>query len=286
MPKTAKLNPVMIAPSLEQALQEDMGRGGDITSQAVIPEGAIDEVVMNSREDGIAAGLDIAKQVFEMVNPEIIVTLAKSDGDRIQAGDVLLTAKGPARDLLLAERVALNFAGHLSGIATKTNHMVQAVGNYRANIASTRKTLPNLRIFQKYAVRVGGGVNHRLGLDDAILIKDNHIAMAGGITAALERAHQYAGHMVKIEIEVDTLEQLDEVLETGADVIMLDNFSLDDLKIAVERAKGKAILEASGGVTLDTVSEIASTGVDVISVGGLTHSAMNLDIGLDYKVAA
>ena len=212
------------------------------------------------------------------------ITLHIADGETVTAGTELMTISGNARAILMAERVALNFAGRLSGVASKTAEMVKAAGNHKATICSTRKTTPGLRMVEKYAVRMGGGMNHRLGLDDAVLIKDNHIAIAGGIVPALESAKQNVGHMVKIEIEVDTLAQLEEVIATGiADVVMLDNMNCDDLRTAVNMIDGRMLAEASGGVTLKTVADIAATGVDLISVGALTHSVTCLDIGLDFK---
>jgi len=274
---------ILVQQLIDAALAEDLGRMGDITSQAVIPEEATAHVVMRSREDGIAAGLEIARQVFLTLDQNLDITLPEKDGDQIKKNTELLHVSGNARAILAAERVALNFAGRLSGIATQTAEFVKAVKPHKARICSTRKTTPGLRMIEKYAVRMGGGMNHRLGLDDAILIKDNHIAIAGGIRPALERAAAAAGHMVKIEIEVDTLEQLRDVIDCGlADIVMLDNMSPDMLKTAVQMIGGTMLAEASGGVTLQSVRDIAATGVDLISVGGLTHSVRCLDIGLDY----
>ena len=217
-----------------------------------------------------------------MVDPSLTFETARGDGSAVETGEVLATVSGAARAILTGERVALNFLGHLSGVATATAQLVEAVKHTKARIVCTRKTLPNLRILQKYAVRCGGGFNHRFGLDDAVLVKDNHIAAAGGIGPALKRVRASLGHMVKIEIEVDTLTQLEEALSLGADTILLDNMSLEDLRQAVALAKGRAVLEASGNVTLETVRAIAETGVDYISSGAITHSAANLDIGLDF----
>ena len=269
---------------IDNALREDFGRMGDITSQSVIPEDATATVVMAARENGVIAGLKIAEQTFKTLDRDLDITLHIADGDTVTAGAELMTISGNARAILMAERVALNFAGRLSGVASKTAEMVKAAGDHKATICSTRKTTPGLRMVEKYAVRMGGGMNHRLGLDDAVLIKDNHIAIAGGIVPALESARQNVGHMVKIEIEVDTLTQLEEVIATGiADVVMLDNMNCDDLRTAVNMIDGRMLAEASGGVTLKTVADIAATGVDLISVGALTHSVTCLDIGLDFK---
>ncbi len=275
---------LLVKKLVEEALAEDLGRLGDITSQAVIPETATATVLMHAREDGVVAGLEFAKQAFLALDPSLEITLLAKDGDLISQMSELMRVSGNARAILSAERVALNFAGKLSGIATKTAAFVAAAGAHKARICSTRKTTPGLRMAEKYAVRMGGGMNHRLGLDDAILIKDNHIAIAGGIHPALNAAREAAGHMVKIEIEVDTLAQLEEVLENGsADIVMLDNMPPEMLKTAVNMIGGRLLTEASGGVTLDTVGAIAASGVDLISVGGLTHSARCLDIGLDFS---
>ncbi len=286
MTTVPSLSPIILEPLVRMALEEDFGRAGDITSDTVVPADARARVVMASRQDGIIAGLDAAEIAFRLVDATLKIKRLKPEGARVKPGDEVMEVEGRARSILTAERVALNFVGRLSGIASLTAKMVAAVGNHKAKICSTRKTTPGLRSVEKYAVRVGGGANHRLGLDDAILIKDNHIAMAGGVTAALKRAHEGAGHMVKIEIEVDTLDQLKEVLETGADVVMLDNMSLEDMATAVKLVAGRAIVEASGGVTLDRIPKIAACGVDMISTGALTHSAPNFDVGLDYKAAA
>ncbi len=286
MTRVAPLPAVLTEPPVRAALAEDLGRGGDVTSAAVIPENARARVAMRARGTGIICGLDLAEIAFKAVDPALDVQKLKCDGDAVQKGDVVLKVSGNARAILSAERVALNFAGRLSGIATLTGQMAHACGNHRAKICDTRKTTPNLRALEKYAVRCGGGMNHRFGLDDAILIKDNHIAVAGGIVPALRAAKQHAGHTLKIEIEVDTLEQLKEVLAEGADIALLDNMKIDDLKEAVKMAEGKILLEASGNVTLAWIPAIAATGVDMISSGALTHSAPNFDLGLDYEEAA
>jgi nicotinate-nucleotide pyrophosphorylase (carboxylating) len=282
----APLSHIILEPLVRMALEEDLGRGGDITSDSVIPFDAKAKVVMAARQEGVIAGLDAAEIAFKLVDSTLTIRRLKAEGAEVNPGDEVMEIEGRARSILTAERVALNFVGRMSGIATLTHKMVRAVGNHKAKICSTRKTTPGLRAVEKYAVKAGGGANHRLGLDDAILIKDNHIAIAGGIAVALRRAKQNAGHMVKIEIEVDTLEQLKEVLEEGVDVVMLDNMSLEDMTTAVKMVDGRALVEASGGVTLDRIPKIAATGVDMISTGALTHSAPNFDVGLDFRAAA
>jgi nicotinate-nucleotide pyrophosphorylase (carboxylating) len=272
---------LLIEPIVRAALAEDLGRAGDITSQACIEPEARLRVQFAVRRTGVISGLDCARLAVAAMDPAIRFTAQRRDGDRVEAGETLARAEGNARAILAAERTALNLMGRLSGIATLTRAYVDAVQGTGAKIVDTRKTTPGLRALEKYAVRCGGGVNHRFGLDDAILIKDNHVAAAGGVARALERARDAAGHLVQIEVEVDSLDQLDEALGHAPDVIMLDNFSLEDLAEAVRRAAGRVRLEASGGVSLETVRAIAETGVDVISVGALTHSAPVLDIGLD-----
>ena len=282
----APLSHVILEPLVRRALEEDLGRGGDITSDSVIPVEARARVVMAARQEGVIAGLDAAEIAFKLVDASLAVRRFKTEGAEVRLGDEVMEIEGRARSILTAERVALNFVGRMSGIATLTHKMVKAVGNHKAKICSTRKTTPGMRAVEKYAVKAGGGMNHRLGLDDAILIKDNHIAIAGGIAVALRRAKENAGHMVKIEIEVDTLAQLKEVLEEGADVVMLDNMSLEDMAAAVKMVAGRAVVEVSGGVTLERIPQIAATGVDMISAGTLTHSAPNFDVGLDFRAAA
>lgn len=266
------------------ALAEDLGLGGDLTSEATVAEATRARAFLVARQPGVVAGLDAAFEAFRLLDPAAAFDVTVRDGQRVAAGTSIATIECDARALLGAERTALNLLCHLSGIATATARYVEAAGG-RATISETRKTLPGLRALQKYAVRAGGGANHRLRLDDAILIKDNHVALAGGIAAALDGAHARTGHLVKIEIEVDELSQLDDVLAhaRGADVILLDNFALDDLREAVRRTRGRALLEASGGITLETVAAVAATGVDVISIGALTHSVVALDIGLDIE---
>lgn len=276
---------ILIESYVRSALLEDLGHGFDITSQSVVPADANARAVLRAREEGVVAGLILALSAFSHVDPDFEFEILAQDGDVVEKGGVIAVIEGPAAALLTAERVALNFLIHLSGIATLTRRYVLAVQGTNAKICDTRKTLAGLRTVQKYAVRAGGGYNHRHGLDDAILIKDNHIAIAGSISEVLTRARENSGHMVKIEIEVDTLEQLEEVLKHGgADVVMFDNFKLPDLKKAVKMVDGKMTTEASGGVNLHTVAEIAKTGVDFISIGGLTHSAPALDIGLDIEI--
>ena len=278
----APLPRLMIEPAVRRALEEDLGTAGDITSAAVIPSDHCSIVTAIAREAGVVAGLDCALIACELVDSAIVVTNHVEDGTLVQPGDRIASFQGPSRSLLTAERTALNFLSHLSGIATVTAALVHAVAGTGAQITCTRKTTPGLRALEKYAVRVGGGLNHRHSLADAVLIKDNHIAIARGIRPALERARAAVGHMVKIEIEVDTLEQLVETLEVGADAVLLDNMDPATLAKAVAMVGGRAITEASGGITPDTVSAVAAAGVDLISLGWITHSAPVLDIGLDF----
>lgn len=270
---------------VRMALEEDLGHGQDITSNVLIPASAQATGVLRAREDGVLCGLMLALSAFSLTDIDFDMTIEAQDGDALEAGQIIASIAGPARALLMAERVALNFLSHLSGIASLTAQFVEQVKGTCAEICDTRKTLPGLRMFQKYAVSVGGGTNHRFGLDDAILIKDNHIAIAGSIDEALTQAAMLAGHMVKIEIEVDTLEQLQQVLDNGrADIVMLDNMEPAILQKAVEMVDGRLTIEASGGVTLDNVKAIAESGVHYISIGALTHSAPALDIGLDIDI--
>jgi len=278
------LNPLLVEDAVRAALLEDLGRAGDITTNATIPAMKQARAVIAARQPGIVAGLDLAKAAFRLLDPALGFDARIADGAAITPGAILAAIEGPARALLSAERVALNFLGRLSGIATLTSRYVAAVAHTKARIVCTRKTTPGLRTFEKYAVLCGGGFNHRFGLDDAILIKDNHIAVAGGIIPALRAVKAAIGHLVKIEIEVDTLDQLDEVLTEGADVVLLDNMTPARLREAVARVKGRLLTEASGGVTLETVAAIAESGVDMISVGALTHSAQVLDVGLDIQI--
>ena len=278
----AFLSPLAIDDAVARALDEDLGRAGDITSIATIPEATKAHAVMVARQAGVIAGLPLALAVFRKLCPEIQLQAYVRDGAAVAAGVHLMTISGPARAVLSSERTALNFVGRLSGIATLTSNYVRRTAGTRLRICCTRKTTPGLRALEKYAVRCGGGFNHRFGLDDAILIKDNHIAVAGGIRPVLERARAHAGHLVKVEIEVDTLPQLREVLDTGlADAVLLDNMDIATLSEAVAMARGRVVLEASGGVTLNSIAEIAATGVDYVSSGALTHSATNFDVALD-----
>ena len=278
---TSPIPDILVEPVVRMALAEDLGRAGDLTSEACVPEAARLSVAWVARRPGVLSGLSCARLSLHALAPEARFEALASDGDAIAPGQVLARAEAPARAVLSAERTGLNLMGRLSGIATLTRAYVDAVTETGARITDTRKTTPGLRQLEKYAVRCGGGINHRFGLDDAILIKDNHVAACGGVRPALERARAAAGHLVKVEIEVDRLEQLEEALPLGPDVILLDNFSLADLRTAVALAAGRVTLEASGGVDLTTVRPIAETGVQVISVGALTHSAPVLDIGLD-----
>lgn len=276
----------MIEAVLRRALEEDLGLAGDITSTAVIPEDHRSIVTAAARQAGVIAGLDCAELACALVDPGITVTRHVQDGDQVEPGTRIASLNGPSRSLLTAERVALNFLGHLSGIASVTARLVKAAEGTGAAIACTRKTTPGLRALEKYAVRAGGGMNHRYSLADAVLIKDNHIAICGGIRPALERARASVGHMVKVEIEVDTLEQLAEVLEIGADAVLLDNMDPETLRQAVAMVDGRMITEASGGITPDTVAAVAASGVDLVSAGWITHSAPVLDIGLDFVSVA
>ncbi len=280
-----RLPPLMIEPCVRAALLEDLGRAGDITSDAIIAPETTAHVRLEAREPGIVAGLDFARIAFALIDPSITFDMHLADGDALQAGSVIGDISGPARGILTAERVALNFLGHLSGIASATAGIARSISHTKAKITCTRKTMPGLRFAQKYAVRAGGGANHRFGLDDAILIKDNHIAIAGGVGEAIERARAQIGHLVKIEVEVDTLSQLDEALLHRPDAILLDNMGPEMLREAVGRVAGRAICEASGRINAQTAPAIAEAGVDLISAGWLTHSARVLDIGLDFSGA-
>jgi nicotinate-nucleotide pyrophosphorylase (carboxylating) len=279
------LNPLLVARAVDAALDEDLGRAGDITSAATLPAGAMARAVMRARRLGIVAGLPVAIAAFRRLGPELWIEERAHDGARVEAGDALIVVEGSALAILGAERVALNFASHLSGIATATAAFAAKIAHTRAKIVCTRKTTPGLRVLEKHAVRSGGGANHRFGLDDAVLIKDNHIAVSGGIGPALRAAKSAVGHLVKIEIEVDGLDQLDEVLREGADAVLLDNFEPETLAEAVRRVGGRMPTEASGGITLDRAAAIAETGVDLLSSGWITHSAPSLDIGLDIEMA-
>lgn len=274
---------IIIEPLVRLALSEDFGRGGDITTDAVIPGAARMRAVMGAREGGVAAGYDAARLALRLVDPDAVWTTLVQEGVAFEKGAKLVRIEGSARSVLMAERVMLNFIGPLSGVATLTSKFVAEAKGTNAKITCTRKTTPGFRALEKRAVRLGGGVNHRLGLDDAILIKDNHIAAAGGVSAAMKRARAAAGHLRAIEIEVDGLDQLREALPFRPDAVLLDNMSVALLKEAVAIVGDQAKTEASGGVRLETVKAIAQTGVDYISAGALTHSAVNLDVGLDFE---
>jgi len=281
----AFLSPLEIEAVVTRALEEDLGRAGDITSTATVPEQTRGRAVVVARKSGVISGLPLVDAAFRRLAPRIEIEPHGRDGMAAKAGAKLMTIAGDARAILAAERTALNFLGHLSGIATATAEFVHRIAHTKARIICTRKTTPGLRALEKYAVRCGGGYNHRFGLDDAMLIKDNHIAVAGGIRAVLTRAKEACGHLVKIEIEVDSLDQLKEVLGVGlADVVLIDNFDLDSMRKAVAMVAGRLVIEASGGITLESAAAIAETGVDYLSSGALTHSVQNLDIGLDIEM--
>jgi nicotinate-nucleotide pyrophosphorylase (carboxylating) len=272
---------LIIEPIVRAALLEDLGRAGDITSDAIVPAEAQIEAVMAARQPGIIAGLEAALLAFELAEPTLRIERLRADGARVARGDRVAHIAGPARGVLAAERTALNLVSRMSGVATATRALADAIAGSKAKIVCTRKTTPGLRTLEKEAVRLGGGANHRFGLDDAMLIKDNHLALAGGVRPALERARAHAGHLVKIELEVDTLEQLAEALAVGVDAVLLDNMSPPTLRRAVAMVEGRAVTEASGRISPDTVADVAATGVDLISSGWITHSAPILDLGLD-----
>ena len=282
----APLPRLIVEPLVRNALVEELGLAGDVTSTAVIPAGHRSRVAMVTRQPGVVAGLDASELAFQLVDPAIVMTRHVPDGAKVEKGDIIATIEGLSRGLLTAERTALNFLGHLSGIASVTAGIVEAIAGTKASIVCTRKTTPGLRALEKYAVRAGGGMNHRFALYDAVLIKDNHVAIAGGIAEAIRRAKAGVGHMVKIEVEVDTLVQLREAMQEGVDAVLLDNMMPDQLREAIDIVGGRAITEASGRITPATAAAIAASGVDLISVGWLTHSAPTLDIGLDWKAAA
>ncbi len=273
---------IVIEPLVRAALLEDLGRAGDLTSDAIIGPDESARVALVAREPGVIAGTDCVRLAWELVDPRIRVDDLLPEGTRVQPGTVIGTASGPARGLLSGERVALNFLGHLSGVATGTATIADAIAHTSARVADTRKTIPGLRALQKHAVRAGGGSNHRFGLDDAVLIKDNHIAVAGGLTRAVAKARAGVGHLVKIEVEVESLAQLAELLPLGVDAVLLDNMGPDLVREAVAMIAGRLIIEASGRITPATAVPLAEAGVDLISVGWLTHSARVLDIGLDF----
>jgi len=268
---------------IKRALNEDLGGAGDITSRVVIPEGIEYQASLNARGSGVISGMQIAQLAFNIIDPKLEVKILLPDGSKVVSKDICMTISGDAKSILMAERVALNFAGRLSGIATMTAAFVVEVKNTKAKITCTRKTTPGMRLVEKEAVRHGGGSNHRFGLNDAIMIKDNHIAAAGSIQKVLQRVRDFASHMSTIEIEVDTLKQLEEVLRVGgADVVLLDNMTNTDIMTAVKMVNGAMTIEASGNMALDRISSVAGTGVDYISVGALTHTVANFDLGLDF----
>lgn len=274
----------VVEKAVAAALREDLGTAGDITSAATIPASATATATFGVRKAGVIAGLPLAEAAFQQIDPSVQFVALVRDGDRVEPGTVIARVSGNARAILAAERVALNYLGRLSGIATATAALVDRVAGTDARILDTRKTTPNLRVFEKYAVRCGGGVNHRFGLYDAVLIKDNHIAVAGGVTAAVGKARAAVGDSIKIEVETTNLAEVEEAIAAGADTIMLDNMSLEEMRAAVQLVAGRAVTEASGNVTLDRIAAIAETGVDTISSGSITHSAPNLDIGLDVVI--
>ena len=274
---------ILVEPVVRAALLEDLGRAGDITTAAVAPAGAKARGAIAARRPGVIAGLDCALAAFRLMDPAVELEARRGDGDRVGAGEVVATLRGPARAILTAERTALNFLCHLSGVATATAGLVEAARGHRARITCTRKTTPGLRALEKQAVRAGGGVSHRFGLDDGVLIKDNHIVVAGGIRPAVERARRAVGHMVKVEVEVENLAELEQALGVDVDAVLLDNMTPEMLAEAVDMIGGRAIAEASGRITRESVPAIAASGVDVISAGWLTHSAPALDLGLDFE---
>jgi nicotinate-nucleotide pyrophosphorylase (carboxylating) len=278
------LYPLLYEDIVKRALAEDLGLAGDLTSDVVVRDHARARADLVSRKPGRIAGLPVALAVFRMLDPDAVISPGCEDGDDMPAGTVLGRIEGAARPILTAERTALNLMCRMSGIATATRRAVEAIEGCRARIVCTRKTTPGLRTLEKYAVRVGGGVNHRFGLDDGVMIKDNHIVAAGGIAEAIGRARERLGHMVKIEVEVDTLDQLEELLSIGADAVLLDNMTPEQLRTAVAMVDRRMVTEASGGITLDTLRDVAESGVDIISLGWLTHSAPILDIGLDLEL--
>ena len=277
------LNPLVVEDVIRGALAEDLGRAGDITSDAIVSAETPGRAVIAARREGRIAGLGVAAAAFRVLDADVSVDIENADGSDVRAGTALAVVAGRARAILSAERTALNILGRLSGIATTTREVVRAAQGFTARITCTRKTTPGLRALEKYAIRVGGGVNHRFGLDDGVLIKDNHVEIAGGIEPAVTRVRQAVGHMVKIEVEVDTIEQLQELVRLDADAVLLDNMSTDQLREAVALVDGRMVTEASGGISPENVSEIAATGVDVISLGWLTHSVAALDVGLDIE---
>lgn len=277
------LSPLVIEPIVRNALLEDMGYRGDITSESIISPSRKARAVMRARKSGIVSGIDAALMAFRLTDPALKID-AVAEGTSIESGQTILSVDGNARAILMAERVALNFVQRMSGVASATQNMVGAIKGTKARICCTRKTTPGLRVLEKQAVRSGGGVNHRFGLDDGVLIKDNHIAIAGSIRDAVDRVRRRSGHMIRVEVEVDTLDQLKEALTQKVEAVLLDNMDIPTLRKAVAMVDGKAVIEASGNINADTVRGVAETGVDLISIGALTHSARALDIGLDIDV--
>ena len=275
------LYPLQYESLVHAALIEDLGRAGDLTTNAIVPPDARACGYLMARRGGCLAGLPVAAKAFQLMDPAVDIAFSRQDGDTVEAGQMLAVVRGSARGLLSAERIALNFLGRLSGIATATEGLVQAVRGYPARVVCTRKTTPGLRLLEKYAVRCGGGANHRFGLDDAVLIKDNHLIVSGGITEAVRRVHAVVGHLVKVEVEVDTLKQLEEALLCDIDAVLLDNMPPEQLVEAVQMVGGRVLTEASGGITPETAREVAAAGVDLLSAGWLTHSARALDVALD-----
>lgn len=278
------LHPLAYEDQIREALREDLGRAGDLTTDAIVPSGSRTRAVLVSRGAGCIAGLEVALATFRLLDPELCCDLEITDGQEVRENSVLATLNGYARALLSAERTALNFLGHLSGVATATRRLVRALEGTGTHVACTRKTTPGLRILEKYAVRVGGGLNHRFGLDDAVLIKDNHLAIAGSVKTAVERVRYSVGHMVKVEVEVESLAQLDEAVSQNVDAVLLDNMTPEQVAEAVSRVKGKVITEVSGRVTPETIVSYADAGVDLISLGWITHSAPVLDVALDIQI--
>ncbi|HLS73109.1 MAG TPA: carboxylating nicotinate-nucleotide diphosphorylase [Actinomycetaceae bacterium] len=275
---------VLIEPLVREALREDLGRAGDLTTDWTVPADRVATAELVARDPGVVAGTDLAVAAFGLLEPRLEVEVRRPDGSAVAAGDVVARVSGPARAILTAERVALNFLGHLSGVATATAEVAGAIAHTRTRVCCTRKTTPGLRAVEKHAVVAGGGVNHRFGLDDAVLIKDNHVALAGGVAAAVRRVREAAGHLVPVEVEVDTLDQLRELLTMPVDAVLLDNMSPAQLTEAVGLVAGRMITEASGRLTAATAPAVAESGVDLVSVGWLTHSAPVLDIGLDLSL--
>ena len=270
-------------PIIDRALAEDLGLAGDLSAEGAVPSAVVGRANLVARAEGVVAGLQVAADVFDTVDSSLKVEILATDGDRVRSGQVLIEVSGSARSLLTSERTALNLICLMSGVATATARLVEAVLGTNARIADTRKTIPGLRALQKYAVRMGGGINHRFGLSDAVMIKDNHLLAAGGVRGAVEAVRARVGHTVTVEVEVTTLEQLRELLEVGADIVLLDNMDLETLAQAVAMVDGRMVTEASGGITVETAPGIARTGVDVLSSGWITHSAPALDMALDFQ---